>query len=369
MKEIRTILKAYESLDPAQSEAALATVVRVEGSSYRRTGARMLVLPSGKYIGGISGGCLEGDALRRAQMAMSSRKASLITYDTTQEDGFQIGVGLGCQGIIDVLFSPLVYGGTDNPLPLLAAVQHTRIPRILVTITASSGSSQTIGRTFLLDNREQFIKEFPFREYASQVLEDIDQTATQGESRPAGYRVGAEELKVFIEILQPVRHLVIYGGNYDIYTMTRLAAELGWDVTVVTNPSKVDKSIFASATRVIHHKSEEKPVVDQYTAIMLMSHDYQTDLKNLQQVLRWPAGYIGMLGPRKRAEKIFSDLAEAGEPLDSADLDRIFAPAGLDIGANTPEEIALSILSEINARFAARQGAPLRLRESTIHEH
>src|SRR5580765_1415322 len=107
MKEIQSILSAYSQIDFSKTAAALATVVRVEGSSYRRTGARMLVLDNGTYLGGISGGCLEGDALRRAQKAIASEKASVVTYDTTKDDDHQVGVGLGCNGIIDVLFTPL----------------------------------------------------------------------------------------------------------------------------------------------------------------------------------------------------------------------------------------------------------------------
>src|SRR5215831_15553094 len=100
MKEIQAIVKAYNEIDFSRTQAALATVVHVEGSSYRRMGARMLVLDNGTFLGGISGGCLEGDALRRARNAIAQNKPSVITYDTTQEDGQQVGVGLGCNGII-----------------------------------------------------------------------------------------------------------------------------------------------------------------------------------------------------------------------------------------------------------------------------
>src|SRR5215510_14000934 len=119
MKEIKAIVIAYSSIDFLKNKAALATVVRVEGSSYRRTGARMLVLDNGTYLGGISGGCLEGDALRRAQKAIASNKASVITYDTTQDDDRQIGVGLGCNGIIDVLFTPLSPMDEKNAVKIL----------------------------------------------------------------------------------------------------------------------------------------------------------------------------------------------------------------------------------------------------------
>ena len=114
MKEIKAIIHAYDLLDKNTTRAALATVVRVEGSSYRRTGARMLVTDDGVWVGGISGGCLEGDALKRARLAISKAESSLVTYDTTEDDAYQIGVGLGCNGVIDILFTPLQYQNQSN---------------------------------------------------------------------------------------------------------------------------------------------------------------------------------------------------------------------------------------------------------------
>src|SRR5919205_2754831 len=134
MKEIKAIVDTYNGIDLSKTKAALATVARVEGSSYRRTGARMLVLDDGTYLGGISGGCLEGDALRRAQKAILQNKPSIVTYDTTQDDGAQIGVGLGCNGIIDVLFTPL-HNDENNPVKLLSTLTETREPRVVVAIT------------------------------------------------------------------------------------------------------------------------------------------------------------------------------------------------------------------------------------------
>jgi xanthine dehydrogenase accessory factor len=116
MKEIKAIIAAYDNIKDTATQAALATVVRVEGSSYRRTGARMLVMDDGVWVGGISGGCLEGDALKRARLAIAKSESSLITYDTTEDDAYQIGVGLGCNGIIDVLFTPLDFHDSNNPV-------------------------------------------------------------------------------------------------------------------------------------------------------------------------------------------------------------------------------------------------------------
>ena len=134
MKEITAILKAYDQIDFSENQAALATVVRVEGSSYRRVGARMLVIDNGLWIGGISGGCLEGDALKRSRLAIHLKKPSRITYDTSQDDAHQIGVNLGCNGVIEVLFTPLDPANKENAVERLRHYQHERSPRILVTV-------------------------------------------------------------------------------------------------------------------------------------------------------------------------------------------------------------------------------------------
>ena len=160
MKEIKTILKAYDKLNiEGGQKAALATVVRVEESSYRRTGARMLVLDNGVFIGGISGGCLEGDALRRAQKAISTGKPTLVTYDTTEDDKHQIGVGLGCNGVIDVLLTPLskTNKNGENALDLLKHYTEKRSPSILFTITrAHEDSYFELGETLTQEQLDFF---------------------------------------------------------------------------------------------------------------------------------------------------------------------------------------------------------------------
>src|SRR5437016_9701988 len=136
MKEIKAIIKAYDEADKTSVGLALATVVRVEGSSYRRTGARMLIMDNGVWVGGISGGCLEGDALKRAQLAIRKSTPTLITYDTTEDDPYQIGVGLGCNGVIDVLLTPLNADNKNNPVEVLKrCVEASRETHVLITIT------------------------------------------------------------------------------------------------------------------------------------------------------------------------------------------------------------------------------------------
>jgi xanthine dehydrogenase accessory factor len=366
MKEIKTIISAYQSTDHSIERLALATVVRVEGSSYRRIGARMLVSENGRYFGGISGGCLEGDALRRAQKAIVFDHPSIITYDTTQDDGHQVGVGLGCNGIIDVLFTPLHPEDPNDIVKILSSVVDTRDPRVLLTVT-SSESPPILGQSFLFSNDDHFHQQFPIAELRTPLLAEIHSCLAEETSRNVMMEFEGKQIRILLEVLLPVQRLAIFGSNYDIYPMIRIAKELGWEVSVITNIHKADKQLFVLADHVIHNTAPDKLNPDRFMACLLMAHDLESDLRNLRFVLKSPASYIALLGPRKRAEKIFHRLAVENEPVSEYDMQRIYAPAGLDIGAVTPEEIALSIVAEVRTHFAGRKGMSLRERQGTIY--
>src|SRR5580704_12433258 len=175
MKEIKAIINAYDSVDKNTTRAALATVVRVEGSSYRRTGARMLVTDDGVWVGGISGGCLEGDALKRARLAIAKSESSLVTYDTTEDDAYQIGVGLGCNGIIDVLFTPLDFHNKNNPVEVLkSCVAANRQAHILVTITGLDGEWPNVKAGDVIQYKgSESIRVFGNREIEKRLQEQI----------------------------------------------------------------------------------------------------------------------------------------------------------------------------------------------------
>ena len=179
---------------------------------------------------------------------------------------------------------------------------------------------------------------------------------------------GGRKLAVFIEILLPEINLVLMGHQYDIYPLARLAKEVGLRVTIVSNPLKVNLKFLDIVDAIFGYDQLDEIQIDQYTAIVLMSHDYKTDKINLPKALKTGAFYVGMLGPRVRSEKIFRELEEEGNPVSASDLERIYAPAGLDIGALSPEEIALSIIAEIRSVFSKREGGFLKLRETAIHE-
>jgi xanthine dehydrogenase accessory factor len=371
MKEIKAIISAYDQLDRKTTQAALATVVRVEGSSYRRTGARMLVTDNGVWIGGISGGCLEGDALKRARIAISKSESSLITYDTTEEDAFQIGVGLGCNGIIDVLFMPLDFQSKNNPVEVLkSCLQESRQTHVLLTITELEGVWMTlkIGNTLQYKGPESLLI-FEKDGLGSQLQELILHQIASNKSAPQYIELtDGRKLSLFIEILFPDIHLILMGHQYDAYPLARLSKEMGWRITLVSNPSKVNSKLLEVVDKILGNHQLEEIDIDQYSAALLMSHDYKTDKLNLTKALGTNIPYIGMLGPKVRAEKIFRELSEEGKPVSEENMKRINAPAGLDIGALSPEEIALSLIAEIRAVFSKRQGGFLKLRQSTIHE-
>jgi xanthine dehydrogenase accessory factor len=371
MKEIKAIISAYNKIDKTTTLAALATVVRVEGSSYRRTGARMLVMDNGVWVGGISGGCLEGDALKRARLAIAKSESSLVTYDTTEDDAYQIGVGLGCNGIIDVLFTPLRFQNKNNPIEVLkSCVIANRQTHILITVTGLEGEWENIKAGDVIQYKgPESIGIFRDPVLEKQLHEKIIGQVENGKSVPLQIELAdGRILSVFIEILLPEIHLVLMGHQYDIYPLARLTKETGWRVTMVSNPLKVNSKFSDTVDAIFGYDQLNEIRIDKYTAIVLMSHDYKTDKINLPKALKTGAFYVGMLGPRVRSEKIFNELAEEGNPVTEERLGRIYAPAGLDIGAVSPEEIALSIIAEIKAVFSKREGGFLRLRQTAIHE-
>ena len=181
------------------------------------------------------------------------------------------------------------------------------------------------------------------------------------------YQTEHGEIELFLEVILPATHLIIYGGNYDIYSLVKLAKEIGWKVSVVCNPLKVHKTLFDLADAIISKEQANEIAIDDNTVAVLMAHDYETDFKNMRNLLKTNILFIGMLGPKKRTDKMFLQLMEEGNPVSEQDLKRIASPVGLDIGATTPEEIAISIIAEVKTFFSGRDGSRLKFRDGAIY--
>jgi len=369
MKEIKDIIRSFEEAQKQGKQTALATVVHVDGSSYRRPGARMLITDEGQLTGAISGGCLEGDALRKALLVMSQQRSMLVTYDTMDEDDAKLGIGLGCNGIIQVLIEPINPVEANNPVQLLKAVAEKRQKAVLVTLFSLENKRDTQpGTCLLLKENEQTERNVPLK---SILIKDGMQVLQNGHSIFRTYQSENQSMTAFIELVEPAVSLIAIGAGNDVIPLIAMAELLGWETTVIDGrPAYAKKERFVSSCQVLVSKPENvisQIAIDERTVFLLMTHNYNYDMAMLHQLLLKNVTYVGMLGPKKKLERILDELQEQGANFTQQQLASVHSPVGLDIGAETSEEIALSILSEIKAVFSGKQGLSLHANTGTIH--
>ena len=369
-KEIRNILNAYKIAQQQNHQTALATVVHVEGSSYRRPGARMLIEDNGQLTGAISGGCLEGDALRKALLVMTKKRSRLVTYDTMDDDDAKFGVGLGCNGIIQVLIEPIDDEDPNNPIQLLRAVNEKRQQSVLVTLfSLQNKKDPQYGTCLLLKEDKTVVDTIPVLKDI--LIHDAEEVMINQVSSFKNYISNEHDLTAFIEIIQPPVSVIIFGAGNDVVPLADMADILGWEITVVDGRANyAKKERFTSACQVLVSKPEQvldQIEIDERTVFLLMTHNYNYDMALLKQLLQKNVSYIGMLGPKKKRERILGEFKDEGLTFTEQQLSVLHSPVGLDIGAETSEEIAVSILAEIKAFFANKDVQSLRKIKEVIH--
>ncbi|MDP4264590.1 MAG: XdhC family protein [Bacteroidota bacterium] len=372
MKELREIIKAYDAAMHAGKKSALASVVHLNGSSYRRPGARMLVTDEGELTGAISGGCLEGDALRKALLALAQQQSKLVTYDTNDEEDATIGVQLGCAGIIQVLFEPVDPNNPNNPIQLLRKIIALRQKSVLVTLFSLEDKRNVQpGTCLLMEENGNISGTIPYPELNDAIMEDVQEAMRQQSSSFKNYAGKDFSVTAFIEFLQPAVSLVVVGAGNDAIPMMQIADIIGWEVRVVDGRSTHAKpERFVSACQVLVSKPEkvlEQIPIDEQTVFVMMTHNYNYDLAMLRALLQRKVTYIGILGPRKKLDRMLDELRNEGMQLSKEQLDRVYGPVGLEIGAETAEEIALSIIAEIRAVLTGNPGGSLRNKQDVIH--
>lgn len=368
MKELKQIIHAFELACKKQQRAALATVVHVEGSSYRGPGARMLITEDGMLTGAISGGCLEGDALRKALMVMMEGNPLLVTYDTSDDEDAVMGMGLGCNGIIRVLIEPVIPGDETNPVALLQQVVQKRETSVLVTFFSLDDKRSLQQGTRLLlkaDGKMQQTGDIPADLHA--VLKDAAQVFEKKESAFIQYA----PVSAFIEYVTPAISLVVAGAGNDVFPMVQIADVLGWDITLIDGrPNYANARRFPGCRLIVSNPENalRDLTIDDNTAAVLMTHNYIYDKAMLKAMIALPLHYIGILGPKKKLTRMLTELEEEGTKLTDEQLSRIYSPIGLDIGAETADEIALAIFAEIKAVFSGKTGVYLRDSAGNIHQ-
>ena len=362
MNELHAILDTWRKAQDENQEAVLATVVHVSGSAYRRPGARMLMLPDGTRVGSISGGCLEGDVSQKAWWLTEDGKATLRVYDTMSEEDIVWEFGLGCNGIIQVLLERLGSGSARSALEFVDRCRSERADAVVCTVIRASGASgfACVGDRLFVTGGKVHGGTLASTPIEAALIPHCERTFLERRSRLAHL----ENYEVFVEwIGQPVP-LVIFGAGHDAIPLVNIARQIGWHVTVADGrPAYAKASRFPEADLVVHMHPDDplaRLAIGPQTVVVLMTHNYPQDGELLRRILPLAPRYLGILGPKARTTRLF---AEIGAPPDSTSS----APVGLDIGADTPETIALSIAAEIQAVLSGREGGKLKLRDSSIH--
>jgi xanthine/CO dehydrogenase XdhC/CoxF family maturation factor len=370
MRDLMDILREWEWPENRPESLALATLVTVEGSTYRRPGARMLILPDGRRIGALSGGCLEADVAERARQLRGTGDAALLVYDA--HTGFDMVLEMGCEGGAGILVEPASRPGPPRALRFLSECVRLRRKGAIATVFRVEGAVDAAigdGLTYSSGVTTGAIADAAL---AAAVAADLASAAAAERSLVKTYRLPDGSATVLVEAVLPPLALMVCGAGPDSVPLARLAGDLGWQVTVVDHrPAFASSDRFPASVAVVHASAGSTGAVpgpDARTAVVIMSHNYDTDRAWLGQFLPSAASYVGLLGPRRRADRLLADLRNSGPDIGDERLVRLYNPAGLDIGAETPEEIALAILAEIQAAFTHHPGAPLRQRNGPIHQ-
>ncbi|MBK8476450.1 MAG: XdhC family protein [Opitutaceae bacterium] len=330
MSELAAIVEALSRA--RETPAVLATLISVEGSSYRRPGARLLLLPDGTHLGSISGGCLEEDLKAHGRRVLATGRAMVVEYDTTAENDLVWGVGLGCQGVVRVFLERIP---ALSP-PWVGTLRSNRAERRATVLVVDHGGADPTGT----------------------------QLATEGAAVPS-------ECGRFVETIPAPPALVVFGAGDDARPLAVFAKALGWHLTVAdARGAYATPGRFPEADRLIVAPAAalaEGLVLDGRSYAVVMTHRYADDLALLRTLLPGDAAYLGLLGPRKRTARLLAQLQAEGFVPDAAMLAKLHAPVGLDLGGDTPETVALAIVSEVQARLAGKNPGFLRERPGPIH--
>lgn len=301
----------------------LATIVGTEGSSYRKSGAMMLIDSLGHYHGMLSGGCLESDIMRQARRCWDDNKNHIVQYDMREEEDLAWQLGIGCGGLVRILLQPVT---SDNQYLFLPELLHRT--RNFKTSIYQQVANQDFPNNRLLD-------------YTNEQLLDNDKQA---------------ELSIFQNIIKPAPHVAVFGGGADARPMVDIMSTLGWFVTLLDpRPSYARKSEFPGASVLI--KSEIDSLVEQdwlftIDAVMIMSHNIKIDAHALVLVQESAAKFVGLLGPTHRTDRVLKEASLTREMLTKP----LANPMGLRLGGELPESIALSAIAEIHAYLEKTDG-------------
>jgi xanthine dehydrogenase accessory factor len=363
--------EVFEQIDRAlteDAEAVLATVVDVEGSAYRRPGAKMLLWPDGGGVGSITAGCLEDEVRALAEDVLAEGIPRIETWDLTGEDDVW-GLGVGCNGVITVLLEPL--GDSYRP-----AVEARRAGEPVGVATVLGGDGRgAVGERAFYHPEDGF--EVPAgSDFPAPALEDLggptETLVAEGKADSLTLETSAGSVEVFVDGLRPPDDLVVFGSGHDVSPVVELAKQVDFRVTVVTfRGGRADSGDFSRADEVVSASPRDVADLREWTPdthAVVMTHNFLDDRIALEQLFETPVGYIGLMGPQKRFEEMCEDFENEGRPVTEAERERVYTPIGLSLGGDTPYQIAFSIVAELLAVANDRTPQHLSRRTGPIHE-
>ena len=352
----RTV-NAFERWRSESQPLVLATVIDTAGSTYSKTGRRMLLTRDGAYEGLVSGGCLEGDLAEHARAVLNTGEARTVTYDMRDEADELWGLGAGCKGLIRLLLQRLDAEHQYEPFASIAT-RLTHGPRAdSVTVISSDDPTLLPGACLIHDQTKDGCWGVPETHWST--LREICARHMAGESSISRHDTGAGEFTLLFVPLEPLPRMLILGAGRDAEPVVALASQLGWRVVVADHRAgPLEQGAFDEARTVcLIEPADLAASIDlaQFSAVIVMSHHLDTDRLYLEQLAGSSIDYLGLLGPTHRRERLLADLGETGKTL----APRLHGPAGLDIGADSPESIALALLAEMHAVLCGHGGGPL----------
>jgi len=366
-KETAEVLSRLAELDAAGRRAALATVVRIAGSAYRRPGAKFLVEETGDTLGSVSGGCLEADVREIARGVMAGGAPRLLHYDTGSGDDTVWGLGLGCEGQVEVFVQPASEGPLADLAPRLRELLAGEEALVLATVLDDDAPAPPPHPILLLPTGGEA--------EGSLGTAELDRLAAEtARARLASGRSGIETVggrQVFFDVLRAPRHLLILGAGDDARPLAGYAADAGFRVTVADHrPALLAPGRFPAAIAAVRARPEEEaaPELDRLLTeplapralAVVKTHSLARDREWLRRLLAAGLSYVGLLGPRGRTEALLAELGVEGDP-------RVFGPVGLDLGADGPRQVALAIVAELLAFLNGREPRHLAERREAIH--
>lgn len=376
IKDWKTILPEAKSLVDQAKPFAIATVVGIQGSAYRGLGSRLLIDAKGETTGLISGGCLEPDIAQHALGVIESGVSKQVTYDSQTSQDLIWGLGLGCGGVIRVLIEKACKPERWSCLAALQQAIDEHQIGILATVfdDANPNEIEDLGDLLWVgDDVHHLAIDDPalaamIKKEVAHTHRNLTQAFDLPPCRVQTMNTRSPSTKLILQPLAPPPTLLVCGGGIDAEPIAQLANFLGWETKLaLPRPSRIAHHRWAGPPETVvtvPEKLDEAITIDRRSCVLVMSHNYENDLNFLAKALASPARYVGILGPKRRTLRLMADLRARGFNVDAT---RLFYPMGLDIGAETPEEVALAILAEVRAFIANRQGGHLKLRKGSIH--